>query len=171
MITSCIGCQQHFINPAEYELHVCSHTHYSNNFDNFYLSSGVVSKKDTENPKDAEGLKKTRLSLVPPSSTIYEALALEDGATKYGPYNWRKKKVIVSVYLDAAMRHIHQYLDGEFLAKDSKKPHLGHAKACLGIIIDAIETGNLIDDRPAPGNSPELLVRWVKENCPESDEK
>jgi hypothetical protein len=26
--------------------------------------------------------------------------------------------------------------------------HLGHAKACLGILLDAEATGNLIDDRP-----------------------
>ena len=54
------------------------------------------------NPKDRLGLKKVRLSLVPPSSIIYQALAMEDGAVKYGPYNWRENKVIASIYIDAA---------------------------------------------------------------------
>jgi|SRR5271165_2072135 len=117
---------------------------------------------DSTNPKDKLGLKKVRLSLVPPSSTIYQALAMEDGAAKYGPYNWREKKVIASIYIDAAKRHIDSFFDGEDNASDSKKPHLGHALACLGIIVDALETGNLIDDRPTKGVAAELIEKFKK---------
>lgn len=121
-----------------------------------------TSKPLGTNPKDLLGIKKVRLSLVPPSSTIYQALAMEDGATKYGPYNWRANKVIASIYVDAAMRHINSWFDGEENADDSKKPHLGHALACLGIIVDALETGNLIDDRPLPGATSKLIERFKK---------
>lgn len=114
------------------------------------------------NPKDLLGIKKVRLSLVPPASTLYQALAMEDGAVKYGPYNWRENKVIASIYIDAALRHISQWLDGEELASDSKKPHLGHALACLGIIVDAKETGNLVDDRPKTGAASDLIEKWKK---------
>lgn len=110
------------------------------------------------NPKDRLGLKKVRLSLVPPSSIIYQALAMEDGAVKYGPYNWRDNKVIASIYIDAAMRHLQSYFDGEECASDSKKPHLGHALACIGIIVDAYETGNLVDDRPKAGPASRLIA-------------
>lgn len=110
------------------------------------------------NPKDRLGLKKVRLSLVPPSSIIYQALAMEDGAAKYGPYNWRENKVIASIYVDAAMRHLQSWFDGEECASDSKKPHLGHALACLGIIVDALETGNLVDDRPKVGAAARLIA-------------
>jgi hypothetical protein len=87
---------------------------------------------------------------------------MENGAIKYGAYNWRKNKVIASIYYDAAMRHMQSWLDGEELAEDSKIPHLAHALACLGIIIDAATTGNLVDDRPSPGAAAQLIAEWEK---------
>lgn len=111
------------------------------------------------NPKDLLGIKKVQLNLVPPSSIIYQALAMEDGAVKYGPYNWRLNKVIATIYIAAAQRHLASWLDGEENAQDSQKPHLAHALACIGIIVDALETGNLHDDRPAPGCAAALIAR------------
>lgn len=120
---------------------------------------------DETNPKDRLGVLKPRLSLVPPASILYEALAMEDGANKYGPYNWREKKVKLSIYIDACKRHLDSYWDGEDNAKDSGKPHLAHAKACLGIIIDALETGNLINDRPIKGPMSDLIDRFTKKKA------
>lgn len=114
------------------------------------------------NPKDLIGMKKPRLSLVPPAGLVYAALAMANGADKYGPYNWREKKVQVMIYLEAAMRHILSYQDGEEKAKDSGVPHLGHALACLLIIIDALETGNLIDNRPKAGPMADLIERYTQ---------
>jgi hypothetical protein len=114
------------------------------------------------NPKDLLGQKKVALNLVPPSSIIYQALAMEDGARKYGPYNWRTNKVIASIYIAAAMRHLMSWHDGEELAEDSQKPHLAHALACLGIIVDAKETGNLVDDRPVVGAASSLIKKFEK---------
>ena len=111
------------------------------------------------NPKDLIGIKKPQLWLVPPSALIHEAMAMKNGADKYGAYNWREKKVRVVIYIDAALRHLQQYLDGEDLATDSGVHHLGHARACCGIILDALETGNLIDDRPTKGKAPQLIER------------
>jgi hypothetical protein len=112
------------------------------------------------NPKDTFGLKKVSISKIPPSSIIYEALAMMNGASKYGPYNWRDNAILASVYVDALYRHVFDWWEGEELAQDSKVPHLGHAKACLGLLIDAIETGNLKDDRPKPGKAAELFARY-----------
>lgn len=114
------------------------------------------------NPKDLVGQKKVDLSLVPPAALVYLALAMEDGAKKYGPYNWRENKVRARVYLAAAMRHIAAKLDGEEVASDSQKPHLAHALACLAIYVDAEETGNLQDDRPTPGAASKLIAKWEK---------
>lgn len=117
------------------------------------------------NPKDLLGIKKVQLNLVPASSIFYQALAMEDGARKYGGYNWRENKVIASIYIAAAERHLKAWFDsGEELASDSGKPHLGHALACLGIIVDAYETGNLVDDRPKPGAFARLVEKWTKKN-------
>lgn len=115
-----------------------------------------------DNPKSRIGIKKVQLHLVPPAATIHEALAMADGAAKYGPYNWRENKVAASVYISAAQRHLAAYLDGERVAGDSGVHHLGHARACLGIILDAEETGNLVDDRPCPGAAAEMLARYVE---------
>jgi hypothetical protein len=112
------------------------------------------------NPKDLVGAKKVQLNLVPASSIIYQALAMEDGAAKYGPFNWRSNKVIASIYVAACMRHLQAWFDGEEEASDSHKPHLAHAIACLGILIDAKETGNLKDDRPVPGAAGKLIAEW-----------
>lgn len=119
---------------------------------------------DTTNPKDLLGIKKTSLHLVPPASKIYQALAMEDGAKKYGPYNWRDKKVRATIYVSAAMRHLEQWLDGEELTNDTGVPNLGAVLACIGIIIDAKETGNLVDDRPLPGKASELIERLKKKD-------
>ena len=113
---------------------------------------------DDTNPKDILGAQKVPLELVPPSSEIYQALAMQNGL-KYGPYNWRTKKVRAMVYVGALRRHMAAWLDGENISPDSGVPHLGHALACLGILVDAIETGNLIDDRPAAGGAAKLLDR------------
>lgn len=86
-----------------------------------------------------------------------------DGEIKYGHRNWRDKKVVARIYIDAATRHLQAWAEGEEIAPDSGVHHLGHARACLGILLDAQETGNLIDDR-ASGVYPTVAERlggWV----------
>ena len=112
---------------------------------------------DTGNPKDAIGDTKPQLHLVPSALAIHAALAMKNGADKYGPYNWREKQVRATVYLSAAFRHLYAFLDGEDHASDSGVHHLGHAAAGIGILLDAIATGNLIDDRPVAGAAARLL--------------
>lgn len=119
-------------------------------------------KIDETNPKDRIGAKKPRLSLVPPAGLVYAALAMANGADKYGPYNWREKKVQAMIYLEAAQRHLLSWQDGEENAQDSGVPHLGHALACILILIDALETHNLIDNRPKNGVMAQLIERFTK---------
>lgn len=118
------------------------------------------------NPKDLVGIRKPRLHLVPPASIIYQALAMQDGAAKYAAWNWRDNAVVASIYLDATLRHLLAWLDGEDDAPDSGLPHLAHALACIGILVDALETGNLVDDRPKPGVAGPLLRRYTKSEKP-----
>ena len=92
------------------------------------------------------------------------ALGFKDGAVKYGPFNWREHGVAASVYVGAALRHLLDYWDGEELARDSKKPHLAHALACLAILVDATENGTLVDDRPLPGAAPWLMEKWEEKD-------
>lgn len=116
-----------------------------------------------KNPKDLLGIKKPPLNLFPPAALIHGAMAMGNGAAKYGPYNWRKNKVIASIYVAAAMRHLASWYDGEEVADDSGVHHLGHTLACIAIILDAYETGNLVDDRPEAGASAHLIVKLTKD--------
>jgi hypothetical protein len=103
------------------------------------------------NPKDAIGATKVSLSKLPAVAVLHGAHAMMNGAVKYGAYNWRGHSVIASIYVDACLRHVNAWFDGEELAADSGVRHLGHAIACLSILLDAQATGNLIDDRPPGG--------------------
>ena len=107
------------------------------------------SKALTPNPKDLFGAVKVPLSKLPAVAVAHAAHAMMDGAEKYGAYNWRDKAVIASIYVDAAKRHIDNWNEGQRAAKDSEVHHLGHAIACLAIILDAEANVSLIDDRPA----------------------
>lgn len=109
------------------------------------------------NPKDAIGMRKPPLRLVPSAALIYMSRVMGLGASKYGPYNWRSNAVLRTVYLEAAMRHILQALDGEDVDPESGMPHEAHAAACMAIVLDALATGNLIDDRPTPGAAAALI--------------
>ena len=111
------------------------------------------------NPKDLVGATKVPLGLFPAAGTIYGALAMRDGAARYGAYNWREKKVRFTVYLDAIERHLLALRDGENVASDSGVPHLGHLIACAAILADAVEGGFLVDDRPPAGPAAALLEK------------
>lgn len=123
---------------------------------------GTAVLAESTNPKDRLGRMKPPLHLIPPAATIIESLAMEDGARKYGPYNWRTKTVAATVYVAACMRHLQAWLDGEENARDSGHHHLGHARASLGIILDAQASGTLVDDRPTPGAAADLLEMFTR---------
>lgn len=111
------------------------------------------------NPKDLLGAKKVSISKLPFIGVIHGAHAMMDGARKYGPYNWRSNKVVAGIYIDALVRHAAAWFDGEENATDSGVNHLGHVIACASILLDAQETGNLVDDRPIAGATGTVLDR------------
>ena len=117
----------------------------------------TASQASSSNPKDAIGLTKPSIHCVPPVSIYTQAAAMTDGVSKYGLMNWRENDVLASVYYNAAQRHLMSWFEGEQVASDSGVHHLGHALACLGIILDAEHGGNLIDDRPIAGSLPKFL--------------
>ena len=109
------------------------------------------------NPKDAFGDLKVPLHLWPMTATALGALAFLDGACKYGRSNYRPMGARASVYVRAALSHITSWMEGEDKAADSGVHHLGHALACLGILVDAMANGNLVDDRNYPGGYLKLM--------------
>lgn len=111
------------------------------------------------NPKDLCGMKKPPLTLIPTSSLIFLSRVMELGAKKYTPANWRNPKtpVRMTVYLDAAWRHLLQILDGDDNDAESNQPHAAHAMACFAILLDAQACGTLVDDRPLKGAATKII--------------
>lgn len=111
------------------------------------------------NPKAAQGAKKHCLRLLPLPAEVEVNRALEDGVGKYGAANWRESGVAATVYVDAARRHLAQWFDGgQERAADSNVHNLGHAMACLAILLDAQWNNTLHDDRPAPCRDTDALL-------------
>lgn len=109
-----------------------------------------VSEKPS-NPKDAIGSDKLPLHLWPSTATAMGCVAMANGAMKYGRGNFRAIGVRASIYVDAAMRHLTAWFEGEECDPDDGVPHLAAALACIAIIVDAGAAGLLTDDRAYPG--------------------
>ena len=58
------------------------------------------------NPKDAVGIKKAPMSTVSAAVIAELGLAMMEGARKYGRHNYRVSGIRMSVYYDAALRHL-----------------------------------------------------------------
>lgn len=100
------------------------------------------------NPKDHIGSSKLHLDLVPDSMVVFAAMGFLEGALKYGKYNWRVAGVRLSIYMAALERHRMKFMAGEWYDPKTKVPHLASMLACLGIVVDALASGKLNDDRP-----------------------
>lgn len=118
----------------------------------------MTDSKET-NPKDAAATTRLDLSLFPDSAAAYGALAFVEGDLKYGGYNWRVAGVLSSVYVAAAKRHLAKWFNGEEVDPKTRVPHLASALACIAVLIDAVEHGNLNDDRP-PVQPPTVFMRF-----------
>lgn len=112
---------------------------------------GYDSDSKPTNPKDLIGSGKLPLHLWPATATAMGCVGLAEGMLKYGRSNWRVAGARASIYVDACLRHLFAYFEGEDVAPDSGVPHLANALACLAILVDAEAAGKLTDDRQVPG--------------------
>jgi hypothetical protein len=69
------------------------------------------------------------------------------GADKYGPWNWRETGVCASTYVNAILRHLNAWRDGEDLDPESGISHLAHIACSANILMDAGYCNRLQDDR------------------------
>ncbi len=111
------------------------------------------------NPKDALAINKAPLSTLPTGPMYEVALAMLEGARKYGRHNYRVMGVKASVYYDAAMGHLTAWWEGEDIDPGSGIHHLGKAMACLAVVRDGMMMENWIDDRPPRYPNGEKLMR------------
>jgi hypothetical protein len=78
-------------------------------------------------------------------------IGMLNGLLKYGRSNFRAVGIKPSIYVDATIRHLQAWFEGEELDPDDGVPHLAAALACIAIIIDARSAGKMNDDRCFPG--------------------
>ena len=106
-------------------------------------------------PKGAAGALKTPLGLIPSYAMEQTAWVHKLGSDKYGETNWRKTGVCASTYVNAIMRHLNAWRDGETLDPESGISHLAHVACSCNILLDAGFCGTLQDDRNVtPPNTP-----------------
>ena len=114
------------------------------------------------NPKNAYGLTKPPMHLVPKAALVQVAMVMRLGAEKYGAFNWRDSAVTASTYEGAAERHLASWFDGEGCDQESRMSHVAHAAACCLILLDAMSCGMFIDDRPTPAPTGDLIAAYTK---------
>lgn len=92
---------------------------------------------------------KPMLSLVPARPLIEVARVLTYGASKYDRHNWRKG-MAWSRLLDASLRHITAFNDGEDVDPETGICHLAHAICGLMFVLEYTQTHPVLDDRYKP---------------------
>src|SRR5262245_34849479 len=65
------------------------------------------------NPKDIIGSNKVPVSLFPSTAIALGSITMLNGLCKYGRDNFRAVGVRASIYVDAAMRHLQAWNEGE----------------------------------------------------------
>lgn len=92
---------------------------------------------------------KPPLSMIPRAALEEEAKVMAYGAGKYGKDNFRSG-MVYSRLLDAALRHIYAFTDGQNSDEETGLSHLAHARCCLGFLLEYINKGIGKDDRYNP---------------------
>jgi hypothetical protein len=109
---------------------------------------GATKPSVIENPKDKIGSRKIDVGLVPDSAIVGMAIALTEGAVKYGRFNWRIAGVSARIYHAACRRHLKKWWNGQDEDTATTVHHIDNAMACLAILRDAMLYDKLTDDRP-----------------------
>lgn len=92
---------------------------------------------------------KVELHVLPFLALEEVGFAMAYGVRKYGEYNWAQGEGISwSRYFNACLRHLWMFWRGNDLDQESKRHHLGHAGACLLILLEMALLQKGKDNRP-----------------------
>ena len=89
---------------------------------------------------------KPPVGLVPSSAMLEEAMVMGYGEKKYGRDNWRKG-MAWSRLIDASLRHILAFKEGQDFDPETSYHHLAHARCNLAFLIEYMTTHPELDDR------------------------
>ena len=77
---------------------------------------------------------KPQFRLIPPKAELAFAKVLTMGAKKYAPDNW--KQIEPHRYVDALMRHLNAFRQGEVNDPESGEHHMAHIMCCAAFILE-----------------------------------
>lgn len=89
---------------------------------------------------------KPPMSLIDRGALEQIAQVLAFGAQKYAAHNWRQG-IAYSRLLDAALRHLYAFADGEDLDPESGLSHIAHAGCCIVFLLGMMDAHPELDDR------------------------
>lgn len=128
------------------------------------MNSPIIDRKAA----DPKAHLKAPLELIPPCAAEAEAFVLYHGAVTKGrgKWNWRQpgQRCHLMGMVAAIERHCLAIKRGEWLDPESGKPHMAHIRAGAGIVMDAMEFGSLVDDRPLTKDELQDLLNQQKES-------
>lgn len=90
---------------------------------------------------------KAKVSLIPTRAIIEEAKVMGFGEVKYGSHNWRNG-IAWSRVLDAILRHLLAYKEGEDLDPETGISHIAHARCGTAFLLEYEISHKELDDRP-----------------------
>lgn len=114
----------------------------------FLHPSQSLDQTPTEGVKHDQG--KPPLTLIPGDFLLGMAEVFQRGAVKYGRHNFRKG-LLISRTLDAALRHLLAFNEGEDLDPETNLNHLFHAACSLAMTVYNLQHHSHLDDRPPKG--------------------
>lgn len=128
------------------------------------MPEDVLSQEKPSNPKEGVGESKVSIWALPMRVLMQCAVGMMAGGYKYGLYNYREMGVRGSTYLNACLRHLTSYHEGEDydVDADAHVHNIDAAINCLLVMRDSMMQGNFNDDRPIAS----LDNRWlIDANC------
>jgi hypothetical protein len=95
---------------------------------------------------DQDPILKPMIGLVPLRAVWEIAKVMTFGAKKYNAFNW-KGGIKYMRLINAALRHIIQFSEGEDIDPESGLHHLAHAGCCITMLLEMTMDRPDLDDR------------------------
>jgi hypothetical protein len=105
-----------------------------------------------------DNVNKPRLDLIPSLPLFKAGEVLAFGARKYKPHNWRLGLSWLETF-GSLERHLHAWVDGEELDRESGYHHLAHAMCQMLFLAEFVFRGTGEDDRFVTLDAAEMLTR------------
>ena len=161
----CVNCGRKIsagIDQMEFPCSVCGLNPYER------LGNSVIpeeSYKDPVDPKQSQAVKKMNFDAVPISLLLHAQPGNQNGADKYGLYNWLQLddgSMSMSTYLNALQRHLILFRAGQDLTSDTGIHNLDSMISGLAVLRDAMLFNKVKDDRVKLSNEQiEILEKLI----------